>query len=73
MYILSNEMHRELLKTFEAARDRALDHRDEDSAAYYWGLVEYLQAMPRTNTLRDLGRLGHFKSLQKRRTKKDIG
>ena len=53
MYVLSEEMHKELLTTFEAARNRALLNKDEDSASYYWGLVEYLQGMPKTDTLRD--------------------
>ena len=65
VYILSQEMHNELLKTFEAARDRALSQKDEDSASYYWGLVEYLQGMPKSKNLRDLGRLGYLSSLNK--------
>ena len=53
MYVLSNEMYRELLRTFTAARDNALDNRDEESASYYWGLVEYLKTLPRAETLKD--------------------
>ncbi len=47
MYLLSDEMRHELLSTFRYARDRALKNRDEDSANYYWGLVEYLQGLPK--------------------------
>ena len=46
MYLLSEEMRKELLTTFKYARDRALKNKDEDSAAYYWGLVDYLQGLP---------------------------
>ena len=49
MYLLSEEMRNELLKTFRYARDRALKNRDEDSANYYWGLVEYLQGLSKAN------------------------
>ena len=45
MYYISKEMRDELLNTFKYARDRALQNKDEDSASYYWGLVDYLQGL----------------------------
>jgi hypothetical protein len=47
MYLLSEEMRDELLNTFKYARDKALQNKDEDSASYYWGLVDYLQGLPK--------------------------
>ena len=64
MYVLSNEMYRELLRTFTAARDNALDNRDEDSASYYWGLVEYLKTLPRAETLQDFLNVKKIKKLK---------
>lgn len=46
-YFLSEEMRNELLSTFRYARDKALQNKDEDSASYYWGLVDYLQGLPK--------------------------
>ena len=70
MYVLSNEMYRELLRTFTAARDNALDNRDEDSASYYWGLVEYLKTLPRAETLQDFLNVKKVKKLKP--TKKEL-
>jgi len=64
MYVLSNEMYRELLRTFTAARDNALQSRDEDSASYYWGLVEYLKTLPRAETLQDFLNVKKFKKIE---------
>lgn len=64
MYVLSNEMYRELLRTFTAARDNALQSRDEDSASYYWGLVEYLKTLPRADTLQDFLNVKKFKKIE---------
>ena len=54
MYILSDEMRNELLATFRYARDKALKNRDEDSAGYYWGLVDYLQGLPKISSKKEL-------------------
>ena len=51
MYYLSDEMRNELLSTFRYARDKALQNKDEDSASYYWGLVDYLQGLTKVKKL----------------------